>query len=117
MMKAKINVAVHASYGFILLLILSGMFDGILSEVLYYLAFLLPICLSIYNIREENPDKSRLDFGIKLNTDGIITALPLFLPIISVTALISFATSEFIMELTESNALNCELDDFGMRIP
>jgi membrane protease YdiL (CAAX protease family) len=71
--------------------------------VLYYLAFLLPICLSIYNIREENPDKSRLDFGIKLNTDGIITALPLFLPIISVTALISFATSEFMELFGKSN--------------
>jgi membrane protease YdiL (CAAX protease family) len=103
-MKDRIKVAVSCSYGFIFLLILSGLFDGILSEILYYLAFILPIYLGVSAIkREQNPDESHLDFGIKLNTDGIVTALPLFLPIISVTALISIATSEFMELLGKSN--------------
>ena len=99
-MRDKIKLAVCGSYGFIFLLIVSGIFDGILSELFYYAAFILPIYLGIVAIRECNSESSenQLDIGIKLNTDGIVTALPLILPIISATALISLATSEF-MEL------------------
>ena len=99
-MRDKINSAINGSYCFIFLLIISGIFDGVLSELFYYAAFIVPICLGIIAIRKSCTESSenQLDIGIKLNTDGILTAIPLILPIISATALISLATSEF-MEL------------------
>ena len=109
-MKNKINVVINGSYLFIFLLIVSGLFDGIVSEIFYYAAFILPIALGIFAIKNnrEEPSETQPNIGIKLSTDAIVTALPLILPIISVTALISLATSEF-MELfgkTNSTVFN-----------
>lgn len=72
---------------FVVFLILSGSFTGILSTVFYILAFIIPVSVGFYKTREENKTKDFL--GIK----GARVALPFIAPTIGAVMLISFLTS------------------------
>lgn len=72
---------------FIVFLILSGSFSGILSTLFYILAFIIPICIGFYMTREENDNT---DF---LKLKGVEKTLPFIAPTILGVMLISFLTS------------------------
>ena len=95
-MKERIKIPVATSFLFILLLIFSGSLSDPLGEILYYLAFIIPIGIGLYTIRKQETSGSEKQaaIGIKLSTGGALTALPMILPIIGATALVSFLTSE-----------------------
>ena len=82
---------------FIVFLILSGSFDGVLSTLFYILAFIVPICVGFYMTREEN---SNVEF-IRLH--GAREALPFIAPTIGGVMLISFLTSLLIGLMTGKN--------------
>ena len=87
-MKERIKIPVATSFLFILLLIFSGSLSNPLGEILYYLAFIIPIGIGLYTIRKQEASGSEKQaaIGIKLSTGGALTALPLILPIIGATA-------------------------------
>jgi membrane protease YdiL (CAAX protease family) len=82
---------------FIVFLILSGSFGGVLSTLFYILAFIVPICVGFYMTREEN---SNVDF---IRIHGVGEALPFIAPTIGGVMLISFLTSLLIGLMTGKN--------------
>ena len=72
---------------FIVFLVLSGSFSGILSTLFYILAFIIPICVGFYMTREES---GNVDF---LRLGGAREALPFIAPTIGTVMLVSFLTS------------------------
>jgi membrane protease YdiL (CAAX protease family) len=82
---------------FIVFLILSGSFGGVLSTLFYILAFIVPICVGFYMTREEN---SNVDF---IRPHGVGEALPFIAPTIGGVMLISFLTSLLIGLMTGKN--------------
>ena len=52
-MKKKLNVLTISYLLFLILLFLSGAFDGLLSDLVYFLSFLLPFALCIFLTRDE----------------------------------------------------------------
>ncbi len=80
---------------FLLILSLSGSFDGILGEALYYFAFIIPTALALLTLREQKTDFSLLTPKIK-NAKLIFSLTPLSLFLIFtlsyITAWIIFRT-------------------------
>ncbi len=72
---------------FIVFLVLSGSFSGVLSTAFYILAFIIPVSVGFYKTREENKTEDFL--GVK----GVKTALPFIAPTIGAVMIISFLTS------------------------
>ncbi|MBQ8303212.1 MAG: CPBP family intramembrane metalloprotease [Clostridia bacterium] len=96
-MTKKVNTLTICYLFFLILLFLSGGITGILSEVVYFLAFILPLCLALYLTRkEERADKNSL----VLNRENIKITLPIIAPTVSAVMLISFVTSVIIFSLT-----------------
>lgn len=96
-MKRKLNILTISYLLFLILLFFSGAFVGILSELIYFLAFIIPFGICIYKIRnEENEYKDCLS----ISRDDAMLFVPLIVPIISLTMIISFVTSYVIFTLT-----------------
>ncbi len=72
---------------FIVFLVFSGSFSGILSTIFYVLAFIVPICAGFYMTREGN---GNTDF-LRFKDSGM--SLPFIAPTIGGVMLISFLTS------------------------
>ncbi len=79
---------------FMLLLILSGSISGVLSTVIYIIAFLLPIILGFKSSADRNKDGDFLSFG------GIKKAAPFVAPTILIVMGLSFLTSVIITAAT-----------------
>ena len=73
----------------------SGSSDGILSTVIYYLAFIAPICFGILLIvKAENANSSEKScISLTIGRRGIVITLLSALPIVSITYIISYTTS------------------------
>ena len=79
-MKKKLNILTISYLLFLILLFFSGAFVGILSELIYFLAFIIPFGICIYKIRaEENEYKDCLS----ISRDDAMRFVPLIVPIIS----------------------------------
>ena len=94
-MNERIKWIVAIDYVFIFLMLCSGSASGILSNVIYYIAFLFPIAIGIYLIiKTKDEAKEELKLSPGISGAGIKTALPAVFPIIAVTVLISLLTSK-----------------------
>lgn len=82
---------------FIILLLLSGFFTGFLSELVYFLAFALPIGISLFLSRGDGVEKTRY---LTIDSMGVRRFLPLIFPTISATIVISYITSLIIFAIT-----------------
>lgn len=96
-MKRKISVLFLSYSLFLILLFTSGMLSGVLSEAVYFLSFILPILLALYLTRDEKPYRGKF---LSLDKEGLKLTLPLIVPTISVTVIISYITAALIFLLT-----------------
>ena len=80
---------------FLLLLSISGGISGILSDAVYYLAFLIPIFFGIYLIKEhEKSDaENQVTLGFGINKKSAANFIPLVFPIITAILAVSLLTS------------------------
>lgn len=99
-MTSKTKLICALDLLFLFLLLLSGATDGAIGDVIYYLAFLVPILIGFYficapedkNEATENTLKAALS-DFKISKRGAILSLPIVFPAISVILLLSYLTS------------------------
>lgn len=96
-MKRKIGYLSIIYTLFLILLLLSGSLVGILSEIVYYLAFAIPFVLALLIDRKEKTEKKRYYL---LSHEKIKDTLPTVAPTLSVVILLSYLTSVLIYALT-----------------
>lgn len=94
-MDKKISILTVNYTLFLILLFASGSTNGILSEIIYYLAFLLPIIITLFLTRK---DKFKGGFSVDAEKTGKFA--PIIAPTVSVIVIISFLTSFLIFYLT-----------------
>ena len=90
-MKRPLSVVLLADLVFFLLLIVSGSLTGIGSQIVYYLAFLLPIAIGIFAIRWGACRENRE--CLPLGGTKILPSLPLIFPTVAAVLLVSLLTS------------------------
>ena len=96
-MSKRINILTLCYTLFLVLLFSSGSASGILSEVIYYLAFIIPIGIALYTIRDDGEEWKKY---LTIDVEGIKLSWPLVFPTISATMLLSYLTSLLIFTLT-----------------
>ena len=96
-MEKKLNILTLAYFAFLILLFLSGMFSGVLSEVIYYLSFILPVAVCLYLTRGDGVGWKK---HLTIDKEGVTLSWPLVFPTISLIMLISYITSFIIFTLT-----------------
>lgn len=79
---------------FVMLLSISGSITGVLSTIVYFLAFLAPIVIGFYKTKENN---NTFDF---VSEYRIGRALPLITPTLALVMTLAFVTSVIITALT-----------------
>lgn len=89
-MKKNISMLSMAYLLFLILLFLSGAISSILSDVVYYVAFILPIVLVLYATRNDERKNTNL---LAITKESTKMVLPLVAPTILVIATLSFLTS------------------------
>ena len=97
-MKNKIGFLALLYLLFLMLLLVSGLLGGILSEAVYLLAFLLPFgigCLRLYKERSG----ALCDFLSLPSKEHFSLFVPVIIPAISAIMLTSFITSSLIYRL------------------
>ena len=102
-MTAKIKVLVAADMTFLLLLALSGSAMGIASEILYYLAFIIPIVMMLnyayktsenaHTLQKQNEIISDIKKSFSLSRGALKISLPLIFPSVLLTLFVSLIIS------------------------
>lgn len=99
-MKRNVTTLVSVSLIFITMMILAGSCDGVLSDIIYYSAFVLPFAIGIYADGRQRRAESEHDREYKeprsiltLGRDGTRLMLPLVFPTVTVVALTAYAVS------------------------
>lgn len=95
-MRKKLNILTMAYMLFLVLLILSANLPGHWSSIVYYLAFILPIVISLFMSGEKSDPLGYL----RIDRAGVNLATPLLFPTISLVMLISYVTSLIIFAIT-----------------
>ena len=96
-MKKNIAVLSLAYTMLLTLLVLSGAFSGIWSELIYWLAFILPFAYATFRARgQSGTDKSYLTI---VSSDAK-ASLPVIAPTVSLVMLVSYLTSLLIFAVT-----------------
>ncbi len=90
-MKSAIKVITFADLTFILCLIFSGACEGIISEILYYFAYALPILMLFSFIGSSKAEAAQISLSI--SKEKIKSALLLIFPAVAITALVAYLTS------------------------
>ena len=91
-MKSAIKVITFADLIFIVCLIASGATEGIISEIVYYISFLLPI-LMLYSYLKSGNAVPSPEIGFTLKKDRSKSAGLLIFPAIATTAAVAYLTS------------------------
>lgn len=106
-MKRKVDILACLYSLFLILLLLSGSISGILSEIVYLLAFAVPIFIGVYLTR--NGDV-KIKKYLTIDYEGARRTLPLVAPTVSVVMIISYLTSLIIFAITKKTN-NVDLGD------
>ena len=88
-MERKISYLSICCTLFLILLFLSGSVSGILSDILYFLAFLVPVIIGLFTVRSEEKQNSYL--GIK--GEDVRFFIPLIAPTVYLVMVFSVVTS------------------------
>ena len=96
-MKQKLNILTLCYLLFLILLFLSGMTAGILSDVIYFLAFVLPFVFVIYRTKGEKGEKA---LTVSMTKDDVCFTIPLVAPTVSAIIIVSALTSLLIFATT-----------------
>ena len=89
-MKNSIRTLVGLDLTFVVLLALSGSLTGIISEAVYYLAFIIPIAVGVFLLTKQG---DRLDVPFRIKGEDFVLSLPIFMPAIFVILSVSYLTS------------------------
>lgn len=110
-MRLAVRLLVALNLGFVLLLSLSGSIGGLIGEIIYILAFALPVFLGgaaaarLRREREAVAGVSEENFsGFGISGRGAARLLPLIAPTVSIVLLLSFLTSLILNKLGLSGA-------------
>lgn len=90
-MKKAVSSLVIADLLFVALLALSGSLEGLFSELVYYLAFILPAVFLLIYIRLEKEGVTPLKIGV--SKESALLSLPILFLTLAAVFLISFLTS------------------------
>ena len=112
-MKNKISVLTISYVVFLVLLLSSAFFSGLVANVVYYLAFILPLVMAIRLSKDSSCDLSNC---LTINKQGIKHMMPLIFPTVLVVMLVSFATSLVLYALTGSTNSADVGDSFPLAI-
>ncbi len=96
-MQRKTSILTFSYTLFLILLFLSGSLTGIISQVVYYLSFALPIGIGLYLTRDDGVKRTKY---LTIDKSGVRRFLPLIFPTIAAIMLISFVTSMLIFALS-----------------
>ena len=103
-MERKINYLSICYTLFLILLLLSGRLSGIFSEVVYFLAFLLPILLGLLLDKRTAAEDKRTTVEDKslltISKADLKVTLPLIVPTVLLIMLVSVVTSAIIVAIT-----------------
>ena len=97
-MQRKISILTFSYTVFLFMLFVSGSISGFGSEIVYYLAFLLPIGISLFLTRDEKVEKGKY---LTIDSKGVRNFAPLIFPTISIIIIASIITSVIIYETTD----------------
>lgn len=88
-MQKRVDLLTYICILFIILLIVSGMLDGVISTITYILAFALPVFLGVKFGAEREEDSDYL--GLSKKNSAFV--LPFVFPLVALIFLISYLTS------------------------
>ena len=106
-MQNKINNLSLVYFLFLIMLFLSGTFSGVLSTVVYFLAFILPLAIGLYIAKDE---KTEVRKYLTLDYEGARRTLPIIAPAVSVVIILSALTS-FVIYLVFGKTNNVDVGD------
>ena len=90
-MKKSLTYIVFCDLLFVLLLLVSGSVSGALSEAVYYLAFIIPIALSLgiarAGVTSFSPPR------LRISSENLLLTLPVTAPTLALIFLVSWVTS------------------------
>lgn len=92
-MKKELSCVVLFDLIFVLMLFFSGLFVGVVSDILFYSAFVLPLAIAF--LARKNCDNLHL-LPIRIKKDNALLALPILFPTLAIVFLVSWATSVII---------------------
>ena len=93
-MKSAIKVITFADLTFIVCLIFAGITEGIISEIIYYASFGLPI-LMLYSYLKSSESTPLKEISFTLNKERIKSSALLVFPAIAITVLLAYLTTLF----------------------
>ncbi len=96
-MSRKINILTACYALFLILLFASGSLGGMLSELVYYAAFIIPMAIALYITRGDSIDKNKY---LTADKNAIKFSSPLIFPTVSAVMLLSYLTALLIFALT-----------------
>lgn len=97
-MKRKIKLLTLSYLVFLVFNLLSGMADGIISEIFLFLAFMLPVAAVLFADRKSDVDSDALLY-LRLDRRGVDLILALGIPCVVLVAILSFLTA-LVIDLT-----------------
>lgn len=93
-MKKELTLITLIDLIFLMLLSLSGLALGVISEIIYYTAFVIPSVMGIAYIKIRGGyDTGEFTIGVKLTRGAVCDLIPLIAPTVSLIFAISYVTS------------------------
>lgn len=105
-MKRNASIISASYFAFFVLMILSGTLSGVLSDAVYYLAYLVPVFAVILLLPHEKVEKN--DFT--LSKEGCRLLLPMVFPTVLAVMLLSIFTS-FLIFLASGRTSSVDIGD------
>ncbi len=100
-MKKEVNIFTAAALLSVLMLMLSGATDGVISQIIYGAAFLLPAYAGLaFEKRLAASEERQTRLYIKLKKDAAVLALPCIMPAVALVIGLSALTSFIITSVT-----------------
>ena len=96
-MQKKLSILTGTYMLFLLSLHLSAALDGVLSEVVYYLGFIIPFCLCLYMTRGDGVEWKK---HLTIDSEGVRLFTPFIFPTVTCIIILSALTSYLIFALT-----------------
>ena len=106
-MQNKINNLSLVYFLFLAMLFLSGTLSGVLSTVVYFLAFILPLAMGLYIVKDEKTERLKY---LTIDYEGARRTLPIIAPAVSVVIILSVITS-FVIYLVFGKTNNVDVGD------
>lgn len=99
-MKKTVTAITFFDIVFLFVLSVSGSIDGIIGDIIYYFAFIVPVFLAFLYLKSNKDEESKpVLLKVLPNKKSIGYSLPLVAPFIAIVFIISFLTSLLLTKL------------------